>query len=50
MSQADRPKPFSPHGAVDGIVCDTTMAKKMSFCSRFGNSCGIPFYAVKFFK
>ena len=50
MSQADRPKPFAPHGAVDGIVCDTTMAKNMSFSGRFGNSCGIPFVAKEFFK
>jgi hypothetical protein len=32
MSDQSRPKPFAPHGAVDGIVCDTNMAKKMSFC------------------
>jgi hypothetical protein len=43
MSQADRPKPFAPHGAVDGFVVDTTLAKKMSFIGRFGNSCGMPF-------
>ena len=50
MSQEHRPKPFAPHGAVDGIVCDTKMAKNMSFCGRFGNSCGIPFIAQQFFK
>ena len=50
MSQADRPKPYAPHGAVDGIVCDTNMAKKMSFSGRFGNSCGMPFIAKEFFK
>jgi hypothetical protein len=50
MSQADRPKPYAPHGAVDGIVCDTTMAKNMSFACRFGNSCGMPFNAAEFFK
>jgi hypothetical protein len=43
MSQADRPKPFSPHGAVDGVVMDTNLTKKMSFIGRFGSSCGIPF-------
>jgi len=48
MSQADRPKPFAPHGAVDGIVCDSSLAKKMSFIGRFGNSCGIPFYKNEF--
>jgi hypothetical protein len=50
MSQADRPKPFSLHGACDGCVCDTTMAKKISFSARFGNSCGMPFIADEFFK
>lgn len=50
MSQADRPKPYAPHGVVDGIVCDTTLAKNMSFMGRFGNSCGIPFIAKEFFK
>ena len=50
MSQESRPKPFAPHGAVDGIVCDSKMAKNMSFCARFGNSCGTPFIANKFFK
>jgi hypothetical protein len=50
MSQADRPKPYSPHGACDGCVTDTTMAKKMSFSGRFGNSCGMPFIADDFFK
>jgi hypothetical protein len=50
MSQSDRPKPFSPHGACDGCVVDTNMAKKMSFSARFGNSCGIPFIAEEYFK
>jgi len=50
MSDPSRPKPFSPHGAVDGIVCDTTLAKNMSFVGRFGNSCGIPFNKDEFCK
>jgi hypothetical protein len=50
MSQADRPKPYSLHGACDGCVTDTSMAKKMSFSGRFGNSCGTPFIADDFFK
>jgi hypothetical protein len=50
MSQADRPKPFSPHGALDGVVVDSNMAKRMSFFGRFGCSCGIPFDANTFFK
>lgn len=48
MSQSDRPKPFAPHGAVDGIVCDSELAKQMSFIGRFGNSCGTEFIAHKF--
>jgi hypothetical protein len=50
MSDPSRPKPFAPHGAVDGIVCDTELAKKMAFIGRFGNSCGIPFMKDAFFK
>ena len=48
MSEPSRPKPFSPRGAVDGIVCDSELAKKMGFVARFGNACGMPFYASKF--
>ena len=48
MSQHDRPKPFAPHGAVDGIVCDSDLARQMAFIGRFGNSCGIEFNAHKF--
>ena len=43
MSQMDRPKPFAPHGAVDGIVCSTDLAKNMSFIAKFGSSCDIGF-------
>ena len=50
MSEPGRPKPFAPHGAVDGIVCDTNLVKKMSFIARFGNSCGTPFIADEFSK
>jgi hypothetical protein len=50
MSQADRPTPYKPQGAVDGIVCDTTMAEKMSFSARFGNSCGTNFNKTEFCK
>jgi hypothetical protein len=50
MSDQSRPKPFAPHGAVDGIVCDTNLAKKMAFVGRFGNSCGIPFIKDEFCK
>ena len=48
MSQADRPKPFAPHGAVDGFVVDSALAKQMKFIGRFGNSCGMPFVASDF--
>lgn len=44
MSQADRPKPYQPRGALNGKVCDSTMAKQMSFVAIYGNSCGTPFY------
>lgn len=50
MSQADRPIPFSPRGVVDGIVCDSKMAKQMSFRARWGNSCGTPFDVREFCK
>jgi hypothetical protein len=48
MSDSSRPKPYQPRGAVDGNVCDTQMAKKMSFCLKWGSSCGIPFDKNKF--
>lgn len=50
MSQSDRPKPFAPHGAIDGIVCDSKMTKNMTLSARYGNSCGIPFIASEFCK
>ena len=43
MSDQSRPKPFQPRGALDGNVCDTKMAKNMSFELRWGNSCGMAF-------
>jgi hypothetical protein len=50
MSQSDRPKPYQLRGALDGIVCDTTLAKKMSLIARWGSSCGTPFEKAPFFK
>jgi hypothetical protein len=50
MSQESRPKPFAPHGAVDGIVCDTNLAKKMAFIGKFGSSCDIGFDKNDFCK
>lgn len=43
MSDPSRPKPFQPRGALDGNVCDSAMARKMTLCLRWGNTCGIPF-------
>ena len=48
MSQEGRPKPFSAHGAVDGFVMNSELAKKMAFIGRFGNSCGIEFNKNKY--
>ena len=50
MSQESRPKPYQPRGAVDGIVCDTSLAKKMSFIGKFGSSCDIGFNKDTFCK
>ena len=50
MSDPSRPKPFAPHGTVDGIVCDTALAKKMSFIGKFGSSCDIGFNKDEFCK
>ena len=48
MSDPSRPKPYQPRGAVDGKVCDSTMAQELSFWARWGTSCGMPFDAEKF--
>ena len=48
MSDPSRPKPFQPRGALDGNICDSTMAKNMSFLLRWGNACGMPFDKNKF--
>lgn len=48
MSQADRPKPFQPRGAVDGIVCDSELARRLQFWGRMGSSCGRAFHAASF--
>jgi len=50
MSQSARPKPYSPHGALDGTVCTSELAKKMSFIAKFGSSCDIPFVKDDFCK
>ena len=48
MSDPSRPLPFQPHGALDGVVTDTKLAKNMSLVGRWGSSCGIPFNAKEF--
>jgi len=48
MSDPSRPKPYEPRGAVDGNVCDSNMARKMSFLVRWGSSCGTAFDKNKF--
>jgi hypothetical protein len=48
MSQSDRPKPFQPRGAVDGMAIDTATAKRMQLWGRWGSSCGMGFYKDAF--
>ena len=48
MSQAGRPLPYQPRGALDGIVTDSQMAKRMGLSARWGSSCGTPFIASEF--
>lgn len=43
MSAPGRPVPFSPHGALDGCVADTSSIKNLAFYARYGRSCGQPF-------
>lgn len=50
MSQADRPLPYQPRGAVDGTACDSDTAKEMGFFARWGTSCGTAFNRDDFIK
>ena len=50
MSQADRPKPFQPRGAVDGKCVDSTLASNMKLWGKWGSSGEIPFETEPFFK
>jgi hypothetical protein len=50
MSQADRPLPYQPRGALDGKVVDSESCKKMEFYGRWGSSCGTPFEVKPFMK
>lgn len=43
-------EPFLPLGAFDAKVVDSKMAKRMSFMSRWGSACGMPFDASKFLQ
>ena len=48
MSDPSRPKPYQPRGALDGIVTDSNLARKMGLVARWGSSCGMPFVAKEF--
>ena len=48
MSQSDRPLPYQPRGAIDGIVTDTKLVKRMGLVARWGSSCGTSFIAKDF--
>lgn len=50
MSDPSRPKPFAPHGAVDGMVCTSALAKKMSFIGKFGSSCNVGFQVDEYIR
>jgi hypothetical protein len=50
MSEPGRPLPFQPRGAVDGCICSSDEARKMSFWAKYGSSCNIPFNSKKFFN
>lgn len=42
--------PFYPHGAIDGKVVNTEMARKMTFVGKFGASCNRVFHAKSYLK
>ena len=48
VSDPTRPLPYQPRGALDGIVSDSSLAKKMGLSARWGSSCGLPFNAKDF--
>ena len=50
MSDPSRPKPYQPRGALDGMVCDSVLAKSMRLIGRWGSSCGLPFDKTEFCK
>jgi hypothetical protein len=40
MSQAGRPVPYQPNGAVDGMAITAELAENMQVLGRWGSSCG----------
>jgi len=48
MSDPGRPKPYTPKGAIDGMVADADMIRNMSFLAKYGSSCNISFNASEF--
>ena len=50
MSQESRPVPYSPRGALDGLITTSNLASKMIIVGRYGNSCGMPFKVNQFCK
>lgn len=50
MSQASRPKPYQPRGALDGKVTSALLAKQMALWGRWGNSSGMAFSVKEFLK
>lgn len=50
MSQAGRPLPFQPRGAMDGMTASAADIEQMAIWARIGCSCGMPFHADAFLK
>lgn len=50
MSQAGRPLPFQPRGAMDGVTASAADIEQMVIWARIGCSCGMPFKADDFLK
>jgi len=48
ISQEGRPIPYQPRGAIDGIVSNSELAKKIGLSARWGTSCGTPFIVKEF--
>jgi hypothetical protein len=48
MSDPGRPKPYTPKGAIDGMIADADMIRGMSFLAKYGSSCKISFNAHEF--